>query len=124
MKYAVYQFLLGTDAFTEEQLGQGINCTNLVQDSPLIVACNYQMIDAAQHLISLGADLNWQGEFGFTPLHCAVYRGNSDLVRMLLESGADWSITDDGGETPFELARSCGKAHIADLMASLGYGAA
>jgi len=124
MKHAVYQFLLGTDALTEKELGQGVNCTNLVQDTPLIVACNYQIIGAVQHLISLGADLNWQGEFGFTPLHCAVYKGNSDLVHILLESGADWSIIDDGGETPFELARSCDKTHVADLMASLGCGAA
>ncbi|KQZ66202.1 MULTISPECIES: ankyrin repeat domain-containing protein [unclassified Lysobacter] len=124
MKHAVHEFLLGTDSFTEEQLGQGVNCTNLVQDSPLIVACNYQIIDAVQHLIALGADLNWQGEFGFSPLHCAVYRGNSDLVRVLLRAGADWTITDHAGETPLELARSCGKLHIADLMVSLGYGAA
>src|SRR5688500_15586151 len=93
----VYQFLLSTDAFTEEQLAQGVNCRNGVGDSALHVACLFQNRELVQYLIERGADLNWQGEFGFTSLHCAVFRDNASLVRLLVASGADATITDDGG---------------------------
>ncbi len=120
----IYQFLLSTDAFTEEQLAQGVNCRNGVGDSALHVACLFQDREIAEYLIEQGAVLDWQGEFGFTPLHCAAFRDNASLVRLLLASGADASVTDDGGETPWELARSSGYVHTANLLAALGPGAA
>ena len=44
---------------------------------------------AAERLIREGHDLNELDDFGMTPLHWAVYGGYMDLVRTLLEAGAD-----------------------------------
>eukprot|EP00158_Paraphelidium_tribonemae_P006843 Partr_v1_DN27995_c2_g1_i2_m11291 putative ClpB caseinolytic peptidase B homolog (E. coli) len=39
---------------------------------------------------------------GFTPLHCAVVDGNEEVVRLLLQAGADPSIRDDDGHLPID----------------------
>lgn len=58
-------------------------------------------------------------------LHFAIGCGKRDLVRLLVERGADrnlptWSIMKTGGRTvsPVELARMCGHEDIVSLLAS------
>jgi cytohesin len=43
----------------------------------------------AKLLIKSGADVNMKNNGGRTPLHAAVLRNRIDIVRLLLESGAD-----------------------------------
>ena len=43
-------------------------------------------------------------EFGRTPLHIAVIDDNLAQVKKLISDGADITIKDNGGNTPFELA--------------------
>ena len=47
---------------------------------------------------------------GETPLHRACYNGHLDVVRVLLEAGADLHATDNGGRTP--LHRACDNGHL------------
>ncbi|MEM6553628.1 MAG: ankyrin repeat domain-containing protein [Planctomycetota bacterium] len=61
-------------------------------DSALHVACWQKHIDIAAFLVNQGADINARGHQGQTPLHYAVYEGDtesSQLVEILLEAGAD-----------------------------------
>jgi hypothetical protein len=44
---------------------------------------------AVERLIAEGHDLNALDDLGMTPLHCAVYGGYAELVRVLLQAGAD-----------------------------------
>ena len=51
----------------------------------------------ARVLLDAGADVNRQGEGGFTALHSAAQNGDEELVRLLLERGADPGLaTADG----------------------------
>jgi ankyrin repeat protein len=40
-------------------------------------------------MLDLGFSLEATGDYGGTPLHLAAMRGRADLVRLLLERGAD-----------------------------------
>ena len=59
-------------------------------------------------LILLGANLDWQDEkYGKTSLHWATqYWGNVEIVRMLIDAGADVNLKDNNGDTPLHIASS------------------
>ena len=65
-----------------------------------------------------GANPNARGDYlGWTPLHVAVQdKANAEVVKVLLASGADPTIADTRGETPYDLARAAGRADIAALL--------
>jgi ankyrin repeat protein len=50
-----------------------------------------------------------QNKYGQTPLHVASELGNMDLVQLLLDSGANVTVTNANGQTPLHLA--CAKGH-------------
>ncbi len=62
--------------------------------------------DLAALLIERGADVNAMSRVPYqtTPLHGAARRGYADVVDVLLEAGADTTVQDYNGKTPFELA--------------------
>ena len=51
-------------------------------------ACHGGQIEAAQYLIERGADRNWIGHGGLTPLDTALRSGNEQLVKWLQAEGA------------------------------------
>lgn len=54
-----------------------------------------------------------KNKFGYTALHVAAYNGNLDMFILLLSSGADYSICDQNGKTPFDiLLKFYSKSHI------------
>lgn len=57
----------------------------------LMVACKYGRIACVRMLVAeYGADVNAIGGLGhYTPLCYAAYHGHLDVVRLLLENGAD-----------------------------------
>jgi ankyrin repeat protein len=42
----------------------------------------------------------------------AIYYNNSNIVKLLIEKGADMTIETDGGITPKQLASICGNMDI------------
>jgi ankyrin repeat protein len=62
-------------------------------------------VDVARVLIDAGADVNKRCEHGRTALHIAAAWGHTDVVRLLLENGADPTIVDDEGMAPPTVAR-------------------
>jgi ankyrin repeat protein len=56
--------------------------------------------DIAKFLIERGANLNWRGNSGFTPLHYAARHNHPDVAQLLIEAGADIEVLDESGFTP------------------------
>lgn len=52
-----------------------------------------------------GVDLDIQDDDGKTALHLAYEEGKSEIVNLLIENGADTTIRDLKGKTPFELGQ-------------------
>ena len=58
--------------------------------TPLILAARQGSIEAADHLIGGGADLNaTEPQYGFTALQTAIFNGHYALARLLLDKGAN-----------------------------------
>jgi uncharacterized protein len=57
-----------------------------------------------RRLVDLGADVNEVGPFGWTALHAAVYQGRDEIIKILMENGANPNIMDIFGQTPLSIA--------------------
>ena len=68
-----------------------------------------------------GLDLNAVVSLdGSTPLHRAVYGGNEDVVRALLDGGADIDKADATGNTPLHLAVASGAQRVMYTLLQAG----
>ena len=91
--------------------------------TPLGLAAFFKRRDAVRYLLEKGADPTpGSRQGGFTPLHSAVATdaGASDheIVRMLLDAGADPNATNQSGETPVHTVAFTGdRASLALLLA-------
>ncbi|MEW6365879.1 MAG: ankyrin repeat domain-containing protein [Acidobacteriota bacterium] len=73
----------------------------------------------ARRLIALGANARVSPHLG-EPLFCAVFDGNVDLARLLLENGADPNQRNVVGDTPLTWASRYGMRAMADLLLESG----
>jgi len=93
--------------------------------TPLMLACGSATAESVEALIRGGAEVNIRTNEG-TPLTEAVVAGNADAVTVLLNAGADPSLTipnehpdhDIAGRTPLELARAARHRRIVSLLRS------
>jgi ankyrin repeat protein len=53
---------------------------------------------------------------GWTPLHVAVEQGNADIVRILVEHGADATIQANDGRTPLHMAAETGNVEVLRIL--------
>lgn len=61
--------------------------------------------------LEMGVNVN-QIEDGRTALHTAVVAGKDEVVRLLIEKGADFTLPDNDGNTPWELVWSRNKGRL------------
>jgi ankyrin repeat protein len=54
----------------------------------------------------MGVDPNTQDNVGWTPLHVAVAKGNSEAIKLLVSAGADAHAGNANGVTPIQLAKA------------------
>lgn len=66
------------------------------------------------------AHVNCRANSGYTPLHLAASSGHGECVKVLLNHGADISITDEYGKTPKQTAELSSKGSIVRLLRSEG----
>ena len=64
--------------------------------------------------------LNGRNESGLTPLHLAAWKGHADVVKFLLDQGADPNVVENSGDTPLHYAASWGFVDCARLLLSRG----
>ncbi|CUA72433.1 hypothetical protein RSOLAG22IIIB_01102 [Rhizoctonia solani] len=60
--------------------------------------------------------VNSRDEFEYTPLHLATDRGHLEVVRLLLDRGADASLKDQDGDTSLEIATAAKHQAISELL--------
>lgn len=72
-----------------------------------------------RYFVEKGIDVNIKNDYGYTPLFYAVYYGVEDIVKLLLELGADTSIKYiDGSLTVKDLAFARGHKEICELLSN------
>lgn len=70
-----------------------------------------------ERLLASGANTNYRDQADFTALHYAVQSAFEDIVRVLIENGADVNAQDtDTASTPLHLAATGGYTRIAALL--------
>jgi hypothetical protein len=63
-----------------------------VLQEAIFTAARQDDIEAMRQYIAAGADINQSDEFSATPLSIAAFRANTEMVRLLLDTGATFEI--------------------------------
>jgi uncharacterized protein len=64
-----------------------------------------QLLEAVQFCIALGMDVNQANSMGVTALHGAANRGSEDIIRLLVEKGADLTAQDNEHRSALDWAK-------------------
>jgi len=73
-------------------------------------------LDVVKALVELGADVNYHGGRMNYPLMFAVQSGQPEVVKYLLEQGANYRVTDPYGVKVVDFARQSGNEEVIDLI--------
>ncbi|XP_031630464.1 myotrophin [Contarinia nasturtii] len=95
-----------------EQNGFNVN-QQITTRAPIHYAADYGQSDVLRYLINKGADVNTRDKHGITPILAATWEGHTNCVRILLENGADKSITTPDGTSLIDAAE---KQEVRDLL--------
>lgn len=97
---------------------------------PLIIAASKGAVEMVRGLLKAGAPVSVQGKQRYqgspvsdedvSPIHAASAAGHSDIVSILLSSGADIESTFDGSGTPLTVAASRGNTQVVATLISAG----
>ena len=96
-----------------------VDARDLDLDTPLHCAAGHNHPEIARMLLKRGAEVNYQSKNGSTPLLRAAEDldgGNSDVVRLLLDHGADVHVRSHWGRTASEEAFDRGRHDIVRLL--------
>ncbi len=90
------------------------------QDAPLSdfwKACRNGDVEAVRKFLDQGMSLNVRFEGGTTPLVAAAMRGQVEVVKLLVERGADPNLRDDTFKiTPLGMAVFFGQSGVAEVL--------
>lgn len=101
--------------------GNAENITSIYDGTALIAAAHLGNWESVEVLISAGAPLDHVNNLGWTALIEAVVLGDGGprharTAKLLVEAGADRSITDRNGKTPLELAKERGYTEMIGIL--------
>lgn len=82
-------------------------------DEALLWAISYSRVETVGFLLTKGVEVNKRHSYGWSPLSCAAETGNIEVVKLLLEKGADIKGPRQGWLAPKKYAQ---KKEIYDLL--------
>jgi len=112
----------GHTAVVEYLIGEGadVNAKDGDDQTALMYASKRSFNETAAVLLKNGAEVNVQSrKKGVSPLMLAAVWDNVVLVNMLLEHGADASVTDLFGRTAEVLAQKKGNSAVVEILSGL-----
>ncbi|XP_038613947.1 2-5A-dependent ribonuclease [Tachyglossus aculeatus] len=89
-------------------------------DQNLVEAVKAGNIEEVRELLERGADVHFQVEGGWMPLHLAAQAEKEDIVHLLLEKGAEPCARKNNGATPFIVAAIKGNVSLLKYFLSKG----
>lgn len=94
---------------------------NFDHDSPvLFFAVQYELERLIDLLIDAGIDVNMQDPSdGSTALHVALIFGDTKIMRILLESGADYTLCSESRRSVFDEALKFGNEEVVEMLITL-----
>jgi ankyrin repeat protein len=113
----IFGRLHGTTDFADSDFSN-LNVTSSDGDNALHCVVRWGDLAAAKALINAGIDVNKAGDLGYTPLHIACMQGNAEMVKLLVDGGADVFALSEG-DAPFATARLGGHDDICEMLAPL-----
>jgi ankyrin repeat protein len=100
-----------------------INETYPKMETGLMHYAHFAHAEGTRILLEHAVDVNYQGKLGLTALHVAAEASSSrqfesmlDIILMLLEAGADNTLKNDAGQTPYDVAIEHGNHDTAQLL--------
>jgi ankyrin repeat protein len=113
----IFAHVHSTADFAEADFSD-VNACSIDGDNALHCVVRWGEIRAAKALIEAAIDVNKAGDLGYTPLHVACMKGNVEMVRLLVENGANLFAMSEG-DTPFSSARLAGHHRLCDFLRPL-----
>ena len=77
-------------------------------------------LNLVRDLITLGANLDWQDDYGRTALHYCGQYDHLEIAKMLIEAGADVNIQHDRGWTPLHIFTFYNHSRIVGMLLDAG----
>ena len=71
-------------------------------------------------LITLGANIDWQDNYGSTALHCCARANHPEIAKMLINAGADLNIQEGDGWTALHWCAYKNRPEIARILLDAG----
>lgn len=98
--------------------GADVNAANALGRTAPMFTSSYGFLAIASDLLAHRADPNIvpKDSTGWTALIAAAHNGHVDVIRALLEHGADLSIKDEDGRTALDWAEAQGHADAARML--------
>jgi uncharacterized protein len=87
-----------------------------MSDLKLIGAVREGNLDALSQFLTDGSATDERDEQGWTPLHWAAGKGETEAVRLLLEHGADLFATGRDQRTPLLVAKAAQRHEVAEIL--------
>ena len=86
------------------------------------LACYFGQFEVARYLIEKGADINLPSQNGFNvyPIHSAAAGNYTDILRLLIQSGAQVNVKQQAGSTPLHAAAQYGNLDMLIILLEHG----